>query len=45
MKRFQFKACDLMYVGDSITDVQPLRYALEDEMRQKQKLGYMDKPI
>jgi energy-converting hydrogenase A subunit R len=28
MERFQFQACDLMYVGDSITDVQPLRYAL-----------------
>jgi energy-converting hydrogenase A subunit R len=29
MKRFQFQASDLMYVGDSITDVQPLRYAFE----------------
>ena len=29
MERFQFQASDLMYVGDSITDVQPLRYALE----------------
>jgi energy-converting hydrogenase A subunit R len=28
--RFKFKASDLMYVGDSITDVQPLRYALEE---------------
>ena len=25
--------------------IDALRYALEDEMRQKQKLGYMDKPI
>ncbi len=30
MERFQFQASDLMYVGDSITDVQPLRYALEE---------------
>lgn len=30
MERFQFKASDLMYVGDSITDVQPLNYALEE---------------
>lgn len=30
IKRFQFKPSDLMYVGDSITDVQPLRYALEE---------------
>ncbi len=30
MKRFQFKASDLMYIGDSITDVQPLRYAFEE---------------
>ncbi len=30
MKRFQFQASDLMYVGDSITDVQPLRQALEE---------------
>ena len=29
IKRFQFKGSDLMYVGDSITDVQPLKYALE----------------
>ncbi|MEN6592428.1 MAG: hypothetical protein ABFC12_04185 [Methanobacterium sp.] len=29
MERFQFQASDLMYVGDSITDVPPLRYALE----------------
>jgi energy-converting hydrogenase A subunit R len=28
--RFKFYASDLMYVGDSITDVQPLRYALEE---------------
>ncbi|MDD1775703.1 MAG: hypothetical protein LUQ24_09255 [Methanobacterium sp.] len=28
--RFKFNASDLMYVGDSITDVQPLRYALEE---------------
>ena len=27
--RFKFNPSDLMYVGDSITDVQPLRYALE----------------
>lgn len=30
MKRFKFKAQDLMYVGDSITDVHPLRYAREE---------------
>ena len=30
MKKFQFKSSDLMYVGDSITDVQPLRYAREE---------------
>jgi energy-converting hydrogenase A subunit R len=27
---FKFKASDLMYVGDSITDVQPLRFAAEN---------------
>lgn len=27
IKRFQFKSSDLMYVGDSITDVQPLEFA------------------
>ena len=30
INKFQFKPSDLMYVGDSITDVQPLRYALEE---------------
>lgn len=30
ISRFQFKARDLMYVGDSITDVQPLRFAAEN---------------
>lgn len=30
MNRFKFKPSDLMYVGDSITDVQPLRYALNE---------------
>lgn len=30
IKRFQFQASDLMYVGDSITDIQPLRYAHEE---------------
>lgn len=30
ISRFKFKASDLMYVGDSITDVQPLRFAAEN---------------
>lgn len=30
ISRFKFKASDLMYVGDSITDVQPLRFAVEN---------------
>lgn len=30
MERFKFQAHDLMYVGDSITDVHPLRYAKEE---------------
>ena len=31
IERYQFKPSDLMYVGDSITDVQPLRYALDED--------------
>ncbi len=30
IKRFQFKASDLLYIGDSITDVQPLNFAHEN---------------
>ena len=30
ISRFKLKAADLMYVGDSITDVQPLRFANEN---------------
>lgn len=30
INRFQFKARDMMYVGDSITDVQPLEYSKEE---------------
>jgi energy-converting hydrogenase A subunit R len=30
MDRFKFKASDMMYVGDSITDVQSLRFASEE---------------
>lgn len=30
IKKFKFKPSDLLYVGDSITDVQPLRFALEE---------------
>ncbi|MCE5214303.1 MAG: hypothetical protein LLF83_06240 [Methanobacterium sp.] len=29
IKRFQFNESDVMYVGDSITDVEPLRYAAQ----------------
>lgn len=31
INKFQFKPSDLMYVGDSITDVQPLRYASDED--------------
>lgn len=31
IKRFKFKASDQMYVGDSITDSQPLRFAKEED--------------
>jgi len=31
IKRFKFHPTDLMYVGDSITDVQPLRFAAEED--------------
>jgi len=30
INKFKFKPSDLIYVGDSITDVQPLRFALEE---------------
>ena len=29
ISKFQFNASDLVYVGDSITDVQPLKFAYE----------------